>query len=279
VFGYVSESLAGWEFDRVALAAADCDIPGDVWECPDLFRAGDDAVLVVSVIGETEPLPDGSPLVRWAVGTFAGGVFAPSGTGIVDAGTAFYAPQSYTAADGRRIMIGWLRTHLDPAVEGLPTRGVMSLPREVTVRDGRVHAEPAREVLGLRRGRPGAAAITGRDPVTVTLPVPAGAVEVVVDGGIPQEVTLTSPGGARSLTVPVPRGSGSGPVRVFVDAGIAEVFHAGEAGTWTDLGLPHIGAVTVTGTALAPGATLTVWCLDGDPRVDAPGGAPLTPGG
>lgn len=86
-----------------------------------------------------------------------------AGTGIalaayhpVDCGLDFYAPQVMHAPDGRCIMIGWMQ---DPSTANLhPDEykffGQMSVPRELTLRGGRLIQTPVREVESLRSGQP-----------------------------------------------------------------------------------------------------------------------------
>ena len=71
----------------------------------------------------------------------------------IDYGIDFYAPQAVLSPDGRRIMIGWmqnwdtcsLRTSEHPL-----WYGQMSLPRELSVKNGRLYQQPIRELEQLR---------------------------------------------------------------------------------------------------------------------------------
>lgn len=72
----------------------------------------------------------------------------------LDAGFEFYAPQTTTAEDGRRILIGWMGV---PDGEEMlqPTRAhgwmhQMTCPRELRYRNGRLWQTPAREPTALR---------------------------------------------------------------------------------------------------------------------------------
>lgn len=66
----------------------------------------------------------------------------------VDYGIDFYAPQTLIAPDGRRIMIGWMRnwatTNMRP--DNCPIFGAMTLPRELSFRNGRLVCNPVREI-------------------------------------------------------------------------------------------------------------------------------------
>ena len=70
----------------------------------------------------------------------------------VDYGIDFYAPQTVVAPDGRRIMIGWMQ-NWDTCNLHAPSRpwfGQMSLPRELSVRNGRLYQQPIREIEEMR---------------------------------------------------------------------------------------------------------------------------------
>ncbi|MCX4597489.1 hypothetical protein OG819_50370 [Streptomyces sp. NBC_01549] len=84
-------------------------------------------------------------------GTTSGIGFEVREAGVVDVGDRFYAPQSYWTADGRRIQFGWIRTHYAPAALSGPAVRFMSLPRELSVHQGRLHCESATELTRLRR--------------------------------------------------------------------------------------------------------------------------------
>lgn len=71
----------------------------------------------------------------------------------LDAGHDFYAPQTFTAADGRRLLFAWMDMWESP----MPSKahrwaGALTLPRELTLAaDGSVRMNPARELAALRR--------------------------------------------------------------------------------------------------------------------------------
>src|SRR5262245_5806155 len=144
LFAYSSADLLTWTYHGVFASAADSVVPGEVWECPDLIVSGDRAALIVSVI--YADTPGSRPVVWWMMGRVDAGRFTVDAAAPCDLGDRLYAPQSYPLADGRRIQFGWVRTHLDRAQRGAPALGAMSLPREVSVHDGRVHLAPAAEL-------------------------------------------------------------------------------------------------------------------------------------
>ena len=66
----------------------------------------------------------------------------------IDYGLDFYAPQTLLTEDGRRVMIAWMQNWETSTckVEELRFFGQMSLPRELSVRNGRLCQNPVREL-------------------------------------------------------------------------------------------------------------------------------------
>ncbi len=148
---YRSPDLINWEYLH-PLYIGDLDptthiFTGSMWECPDFFPLGDKHVLSVSVL-------DGDRLhfAIYFVGTYAGHKFTPIDLHKLDCGRSFYAPQSFTDQNGRRIMFGWLREMRDDAAQvAAGWSGVMSLPRVLSLRfDGMLDIRPAPELETLR---------------------------------------------------------------------------------------------------------------------------------
>ncbi|MFF3906795.1 glycoside hydrolase family 32 protein [Streptomyces sp. NPDC001848] len=271
VFTLSSADLRAWDYDGVFVDRAASKVPGAVWECPDYFAVEDTGTLLVSVIHE-----DGGegPAVWWMTGTASEAGFEVRETGVADVGDRFYAPQSYWTADGRRIQFGWIRTHQDPAGRSGHAVGFMSLPRELSVRRGRLHCEPAAELTRLRRA---------------STPVPvAGAVgldggrtagELVLDAAAAdgvRAVALRSPAGTE-MTVDLAAFAGlDGPLRLFWDAGIIEVFRGGVAGTWSDLRVSDVVTLRLDGETAAAGGRSEVWDLARPERFAGPAVGPGT---
>ncbi|MBA4860866.1 glycoside hydrolase family 32 protein [Streptomyces sp. PSKA54] len=269
VFALSSADLRAWDYDGVLVDRAASKVPGAVWECPDYFAMEGARALLVSVIHE-----DGEegPAVWWMTGTATDAGFEVRETGVADVGDRFYAPQSYWASDGRRIQFGWIRTHQDPAGLGRPATGFMTLPRELSVRHGRLHCEPAAELSLLR---------------LTSTPVPvAGASgleegrtagELVLDASAAEgmgTVALRAPDGAE-MTVDLAAFAGlDGPLRLFWDAGIVEVFRGGVVGTWSDLRVTEVAELRLDGDAAAAGGLAEVWELARPERLAGPAAWP-----
>lgn len=126
---------------------------GPMWECPQLFPAGDRWVLLVSIQARGGP----DPVVVGAV-WFLGHLidegpgrivrFAPESTGWLDGGNRFYAPAVLVDAAGPTRCWGWI-PEPEPdlsGVDGPVTVGALSVPRVLDVHDNRVTVEPAPEL-------------------------------------------------------------------------------------------------------------------------------------
>lgn len=98
---YRSDDMFHWTFFNV-LAESRGEW-GHMWECPDFYPMGDKYVLMFS------PMGVGEHTSVYLVGDFdyQTGRFSHYISGEVDWGFDYYAPQSFLAPDGRRIIIGW----------------------------------------------------------------------------------------------------------------------------------------------------------------------------
>lgn len=65
----------------------------------------------------------------------------------LDYGLDFYAPQTTELPDGRRIMVAWMKSW-DARVmtKGQKWQGMMTLPRELKIKDGKIWQSPVREL-------------------------------------------------------------------------------------------------------------------------------------
>jgi beta-fructofuranosidase len=155
LFAYASDDPRSWEYRGVYADRDTTGVPGAVWECPDrLCLPGGDAI-VVSVIHAQAAA--GLADVWWMTGVPDGARFAVTGIGVCDLGDRFYAPQSYDLPDGRRVQIGWVRTH-PSGLGGRPfgrrdvvAAGAVRTRRPPVCRTRRRTRRPA------SRGHPGAA--------------------------------------------------------------------------------------------------------------------------
>lgn len=134
-----SGDLLHWEYLGPIFQSRDY---GPVPECPDLFPLGDKWVLIFSRMDETRS-------AQFIVGGFDGEQFTPETFQQPECGTDFYAPQTFLDGKGRRIMIGWLWNWNRAVPEGAVRAGALSIPRELTLRDGVLYNAPVEEARGL----------------------------------------------------------------------------------------------------------------------------------
>jgi beta-fructofuranosidase len=130
-----------------------------MWECPDFFELDGKWVLLTS---PQDMLPKGFEYhngngTLCLIGSFdeAKDEFAEEADQSIDYGIDFYAPQTVLTPDGRRVMIGWMQ-NWDTCSLRMPEQpwyGQMSIPRELSILDGRLYQKPIRELESLRRDK------------------------------------------------------------------------------------------------------------------------------
>lgn len=129
---------------------------GRMWECPDFFPLDGQQVLLVSPqemtaaglefhagFGSIALLDSYDPAAR---------KFERERVQSIDYGTDFYAPQTLESYDGRRIMIAWMQNWATCGCQPQGCRwfGQMTLPRELSLRNGRLIQNPVRELEAYR---------------------------------------------------------------------------------------------------------------------------------
>lgn len=154
---YSSENGFDWKF--VSILAKNENRYGKMWECPDFFELDGKHVLLTS---PQDMLPEGLEYHN-GNGTLCiiGKLDETTGTlkeeehQSIDYGIDFYAPQTLEAPDGRRIMIAWMQNWDTTAHRQDDSKwfAQMTLPRELSVRDGRLYQNPVKELESLRRNK------------------------------------------------------------------------------------------------------------------------------
>lgn len=146
---YTSQDMKNWTYRHVL---AQSNLADDKpWECPNFFGLDGKFVLFYSPCGP----------VMAQVGTLDDALhFHCEHEEVLDPGgwAGYYAPQAFRDEAGRTILFGWM-----PECDGGRDKGwsgMMSLPRELHIEDGRLVARPAEEVNSLgsweeRRLQPG----------------------------------------------------------------------------------------------------------------------------
>ena len=147
---YRSQDLRHWQYlhplaqgKPTGSGAADPVDSGDMWECPDFFEVNGKHCLLYSTERK----------VYWTTGDYDAREhrYTPTRQGILDYGS-YYAPKSFRAPDGRRILWGWIpeaRPQAEYAAAGWA--GAMSLPRVLGVdAEGQLTMKIAAEAKALR---------------------------------------------------------------------------------------------------------------------------------
>ena len=132
---------------------------GYMWECPNLLQFEDMDVLIVC--------PQGVPHqeLRYQNHCLAGyfiGHFSPDSLDMIhgkfhelDKGFDFYSPQVF-ANEARHIMVGWVG--MPDLVDQIPSAEdgwlySLTMPRELTIHQGKVRSQPVKEMEALRQDR------------------------------------------------------------------------------------------------------------------------------
>lgn len=149
---YRSEDMLHWTF--VNVLAESRGEWGIMWECPDFFCIGNRYVLTFSPIGVSDRT------CVYLIGDFDYGTgrFDYDISGEIDWGYDYYAPQTFLASDGRRIMVAWSNEWewMPFFKDWGPTYregwcGFFNIPREVEMTEtGRLRFAPIREIKKLR---------------------------------------------------------------------------------------------------------------------------------
>ncbi|MDE7131820.1 MAG: glycoside hydrolase family 32 protein [Lachnospiraceae bacterium] len=150
------ESKDGFEWNYKKVLAYNGNRFGKMWECPDFFKLGEKWLLITS---PQDMLPSGFEYhngngTLCLIGDFdeETETFTEQYDQSIDYGIDFYAPQTVLTPDGRRIMIGWMQNWdtCDFRAQNVSWFGQMSLPRELSVENGRLYQRPIRELDKLR---------------------------------------------------------------------------------------------------------------------------------
>ena len=126
---------------------------GYMWECPDMFELDGEKFLALC--------PQGIARGEYRMqNIFQSGYFTVNGESLedfeeFDYGFDFYAPQTFKAPDGRRILIGWMGigddSYSNPTAES-GWQHCLTLPRELSVGpDGKILQNPIRELDSLKK--------------------------------------------------------------------------------------------------------------------------------
>ena len=137
-----------WQYEGPVLADFGHQL-SRTYECPDLFQL-DGKTVAIGALMHYRDKQGRFQQVRWYVGDLKDTADGPrlqvGNSDWCDFGTGYYATQSFAADDGRRIVFGWYTDFPAMRVEKpCIANGMMSLPRELHVRDGRLTSRPVKE--------------------------------------------------------------------------------------------------------------------------------------
>jgi len=142
---YVSNDLLHWRFENV-LCEFDPDRFGPVIECPDFFLLDGKWVLLFSAGFTTK----GTRRNYYAMGDFKDNTFLPKCIEPMDFANDLYATQTFIDKKNRRIAIGWLHTpERNNYTIGEGWAGIMSIPKELSIREERLIQQPVNEFQSL----------------------------------------------------------------------------------------------------------------------------------
>lgn len=180
VLFYRSKDGYRWRFESVLVENKKRF--GMMWECPDFFLLDGKWVLLVSPM-DMQPqgfeYHSGNNTIC-LMGDFdeEKGVFIEQSNQSMDYGIDFYATQTMLAPDGRRILIAWMQNPDAVTIREphSPWAGQMCIPRELSVKDGRLYQKPVRELERYRGEKVAYEDVSVTDGDGVTLAGVAGRV-------------------------------------------------------------------------------------------------------
>jgi len=156
VLAYRSNNLIDWDFCSCVLKN-DFNL-GAMWECPDLFNLNGTDVIMMSAqeVTQSEDFDSGNIGVC-LLGNYDKTInkFIKTKAVQVDRGMDFYAQQTITSPDGRRIMIGWMQNWdiCNYRTKNQKWYGQMSIPREIKIQNGILLQQPVKEIEKYRQNK------------------------------------------------------------------------------------------------------------------------------
>ena len=144
---YRSKDLRQWEYLH-PLCEGKEEETGFMWECPNFSPLGEDKYVLI-----TSPIPLFYPI--YLLGSYQEHRLSVEKIGKVDGCKhSFYAPQIFRDRKGRLIMFGWLRElRSAEAQKEAGWSGVMSLPRQISLKNGEFAVDVVPETEKLRGKR------------------------------------------------------------------------------------------------------------------------------
>ena len=154
---FQSKDLKEWKF--ITTLDSSKNQYGKMWECPDFFSLDGSQVLLVSpqeMRAKELEFHNGNNSIC-IIGSYdkANHKFTRESVQSVDQGLDFYAPQTIETPDGRRVMIGWMQSweSCRNQPQNCQFMGTMTIPRELSVKNGRLLQTPVREIEKYRKNQ------------------------------------------------------------------------------------------------------------------------------
>lgn len=146
---YASSDLIDWTYlgplyER-ASDPADADFTGEMWECPFVVPVDGRTVLGASVWWQEQTYH----AVAF-VGDIVDDRFTPSRLSRLDYGPDFYAPTAMIDPAGRCLVWGWSWEAHDASTNPFGRGGVLTVPRQLTLRGDELRVDPIDELRTLR---------------------------------------------------------------------------------------------------------------------------------
>ena len=146
---FSSVDYKNWRYEKVLLRNDGKN--GDMLECPDYLEVDGYPVIICSpqnMHAQKYEFHNGHNSI-YIIGDAEKEIsdFAWEKKRSLDYGLDFYAPQTTELPDGRRIMVAWMKSW-DARVmtKGQKWQGMMTLPRELKIKDGKIWQSPVREL-------------------------------------------------------------------------------------------------------------------------------------
>ncbi len=146
---FSSDDIFNWKLER--LVAKNNHRFGRMWECPDFFELDGKQVILTSpqdMLPEELEFHNGNGTLCMIGHLDEKGCFVDENCQAIDYGIDFYAPQTIKLDDGRRVMIGWMQNWDTTGFrrDDFPWFGQMSVPREISINNGKLIQKPIREI-------------------------------------------------------------------------------------------------------------------------------------
>ena len=150
---FSSPDLEKWQYSGVF-----CETEGIMAECPDLWTVDGKTVVLYSKVEKKENLGENGRPVLYTVGTMnpEATSFTPGAWFRMDYGSEFYATQTCQGKSGEQVAVSWMAswdTEYPTALLSHGWSGMMTIPRILHLRNGRLSQEPAPGLKKLRGKR------------------------------------------------------------------------------------------------------------------------------